>query len=70
MTRATRERHLTRKHKLATSYLPTPSYLLPVLGDMMSENLEGYHRAVNPRRLQILRIDGKWVIDDVIMQGT
>ena len=27
-------------------------------------------RAVNPPRLQILRIDGEWVIDDVIMQGT
>ena len=29
-----------------------------------------YPRAVNPSRLQILRIDGEWVIDDVIMQGT
>ena len=27
-------------------------------------------RAVNPPLLQILRIDGQWVIDDVIMQGT
>ena len=27
-------------------------------------------RAVNPPRLQTLRIDGEWVIDDVIMQGT
>ena len=27
-------------------------------------------RAVNPPHLQILRIDGEWVIDDVIMQGT
>ena len=27
-------------------------------------------RAVNPPRLQALRIDGEWVIDDVIMQGT
>ena len=29
-----------------------------------------YPRAVNPSHLQILRIDGEWVIDDVIMQGT
>ena len=29
-----------------------------------------YPRAVNPSRPQILRIDGEWVIDDVIMQGT
>ena len=27
-------------------------------------------RAVNPPLLQILRIDGQWVIDDVIMQST
>ena len=27
-------------------------------------------RAVNPPRIQTLRIDGEWVIDDVIMQGT
>ena len=26
--------------------------------------------AVNLPRLQILKIDGEWVIDDVIMQGT
>ena len=29
-----------------------------------------WNRAVNPPRLQILRIDGEWVIDDIIMQGT
>ena len=26
-------------------------------------------RAVNPRRLQILRVDGEGMIGDVIMQG-
>ena len=29
-----------------------------------------FHRAVNPPRLQILRIDGEGMIDDTIMQGT
>ena len=27
------------------------------------------NRAVNPLRLQILRIDGEWLIDDIIMQA-
>ena len=52
MTRATREHHLTRKHKIATSYLPTR------------------RTYCQPSRLQILEIDGEWVIDDVMMQGT
>ena len=33
-------------------------------------NLCATNKGVNPPRLQILRIDGDWVIDDVIMQGT
>ena len=33
-------------------------------------NLCATNKGVNPPRLQILRIDGDWVIDDVIVQGT
>jgi len=34
------------------------------------EETEIVHRAVNPPRLQILRIDREGMIDDVIMHGT
>ena len=33
-------------------------------------NFKGNGRTVNPPRLQMLRIDGKAIIDDVIMHGT
>ena len=33
-------------------------------------NFKGNGRNVNPPRLQILRIDGEAMIDDVIMHGT
>ena len=49
---------------------PTTNYFL-----YNSQKNNKYHHyvyptAVNPPRLQILRIDGEWVIDDVIIQGT
>ena len=34
------------------------------------QKLKGNGRTVNPPRLQILRIDGEAMIDDVIMHGT
>jgi len=36
----------------------------------MAKERQGECRAVNPPRLQILRIDGEGMIDDIIMHDT